>query len=354
VPRHLAFFLHGMGQHEDGWETSAVRVLRDVFDDYASLASRSFDDYFDVVALRYSDSFDELTRTWRDAPQDLKSSLTDVSGSARRQIEREIDRVAGWVEVDDSFFWTHAMDVILYRFFSLVRERIDASIAAGIVGRLADDDGAYRGWCVVAHSLGTAVAHNVLNKIYGTPLDDGTTLNVGDTRPTTVMMVANVSRVLQLPGAKVYETRVAPGSVNTGRVCEYYLNARHRLDPFVQPKAFDPDNWPDPFNADNGYYQHLRVGHILNANIHALDHYLKNPRVHVPFFRSILGREVIPRQEYAEACLRFDNETLHGQLDQLREALDQHLPATTDDWRSLIKSVKTFREFLNRFGEGDA
>ena len=166
-----------------------------------------------------------------------------------------------------------------------------------------------------------------------------------ETRCTTLAMIANVSRVLQRNDAKVLESRVMPGSAAAGRLCSFYLNVRHKLDPFTIPQAFDPGEWPDSATFSTERYQHIQPSHIHFEsdelpNIHALDHYLRNPRVHVPFFRSILGRNIVTAEDYRLAKVRFDSEVRSNTLDKARSALESRLPARSGNWRNLLASIK--------------
>ena len=165
-------------------------------------------------------------------------------------------------------------------------------------------------------------------------------------------MVANVSRVLQLPGLKVFASKVKPGSALLDRVCETYLNVRHQFDPFVFPQAFKPDpEWPDPVTHNSDQYQHIRPSHLVLKNykdVHDLDHYLRNPRVHVPIFRGLFGSDLYPEEEFKKACEKFDSGVLNENTNAMREKLQGLLPAESDSWGALIPVL------FNLFKKGSA
>ena len=196
-------------------------------------------------------------------------------------------------------------------------------------------------WSVIGHSLGTSVVHNALNTLYSSPVDGEGPLHPAETRPRTLMMVANVSRVIQRPGAKVLESQVQPGPVSAERLCGFYLNVRHRLDPFVHPKPFQPDLWPDAATFATSAYQHIQPSHIhfdpeAITRVHDFDQYLKNPRVHVPLFRSILGDVLIPDAEFQTTRQQFDAAVVSSNIDLARQRLEARLPAPTGGWQVLI------------------
>jgi hypothetical protein len=331
--KHILFFVHGMGEHDNTWHEEGLKVIRDSYNDYERFKDRSFDDYVEAVPIVYDDVF----KTWRQRMKDdftaFKAALTG-SLATGESLPGELDKLGDWIGAgDDSFAWTHAMDVILYRSFSLISMAVNVSVCKQILERLQHGD--YKTWSLLSHSLGTSVTHNALSILYDKhgPLGDGEVLDPAQTRPRTVMMVANVSRILQQGDSKVYESRVQPGSISAERLCGYYLNCRHKLDPFCSPRPFNPDNWPDPPTFNSDAYQHSQPGHLEELSesgvmkVHDFAHYLKNPRVHVPLYRSLFGRSRIPDSEFQQAKAQFDAAIWAPHLDAVRKELEHILPA---------------------------
>jgi hypothetical protein len=156
-------------------------------------------------------------------------------------------------------------------------------------------------------------------------------------------MVANVSRVLQLSDVKVLESKVKPGPASLGRACDTYLNFRHLFDPFTFPQPFEPDNsWPPPGTFRPEQYQHIRPSHLVIdklRDVHDLEHYLANPRVHVPIFRGIVGASAIPKAEFERACSKFDDDQARHNVDAIRDALQARIPNKNTDWKQLLKTL---------------
>lgn len=351
TPAHMLFFVHGMGEHDENWHVPGLTQLKASFADYEVLKNRNFDDVFKSVPVVYDDI---LQRTRERANKDFAAFkavvLADVGSDDLiiSAVDKELDKYGDLVGVDNGFAWTHILDVILYRFSNTIRMGIDVSVAEQITRSLSQNS--HVTWSVLAHSLGTSVAHNSLNSLHNTgfphaPNGPIKRLDPLESRCNTLAMIANVSRVLQRDDAKVYQTRVKPGSASAGRLCSFYLNVRHKWDPFTMPKPFDPDLWPDPATFSTQRYQHIRPSHIHFENtelprIHDFDHYVSNPRVHVPFFRSILGRNIVTDEEYRLAKATFDSELHSETLDKARAALEGRLAAPRGNWRNLLAAIK--------------
>jgi len=346
MAKHALVFIHGMGEQTADWHQPALKVLSDAFPMYDSFKGSSFLDFVEPIPVLYSDLFSELRETWKTDVGQIKTILgaqLDAADVPQRQsIEQQIDSVATSIGAGtDTFVWTHAMDVVLYRFFKLVRQAVDIKVANQM---LAATDMKFSSWSIIAHSLGTAVTHNTLQKLYTTGLIAGQPpLKTQETRPRVLAMVANVSRVLQLPTVKVFSSKVMPGPALQDRACDTYLNARHVFDPFMYPQPFEPDHtWPTPDTFDPTQYQHIRPTNIALdrlIDVHDLENYLQNPRVHVPIFRGIVGSASISADEFAAACSKFDQKIASNEIDSIRDALEKKLPAKNTDWPTLLQSL---------------
>ncbi|HEY4212855.1 MAG TPA: hypothetical protein VGM84_15340 [Steroidobacteraceae bacterium] len=346
MAKHALVFIHGMGEQTQGWHQPALDVLSKAFPTYELLKNRSLTDFVEPVPILYSDFFTQLRNTWKTDVGQIKLALGQELQAAdvpqRDAINNRFDSIANTIGAGtDSFVWTHAMDVVLYRFFSLTRQRVNVSVGKQIVAAAGPE---FRGWSVIAHSLGTAVIHNTLNALYSTALIPGQPpLKPQETRPKVLAMVANVSRVLQLPAVKVFSSLVMPGDATQGRACDTYLNVRHVFDPFMFPQPFEPDNtWPTPGTFVPSQYQHIRPSNIdiqKLTDVHDLENYLENPRVHVPIFRGIVGPDVIPDGEFQEKCTAFDKKIAAAELNAIREALEQLIPAKTAEWSQILQTI---------------
>lgn len=347
MAKHALVFVHGMGEYADGWHEPAMTVLSAAFAEYEAFKGTAFTDLVTPVPTNYSTLFTKLREQWKKEVGAIKTTLGQqldaVDKTEKAKVDKEIDNVAEKIGAGaDSFAWTHAMDVVLYRFFALARHAVNVDLAQQIMAKATTAQ--FDGWSVIAHSLGTAVTHNTLHALYTTQLVPGQPpLKPMETRPKVLAMIANVSRVLQLPDLKVFGSKVCPGSALLDRVCQIYLNVRHQWDPFTIPQPFIPDpGWPDAVTFNSSQYQHIRPSHLRlkkYMDVHDLAHYLMNPRVHVPIFRGIFGDSVIPPPEHTRACETFDAGVVDANTNDIRDELDKLLPAAADQWPKLLALV---------------
>jgi len=346
MSKHALVLIHGMGEQTAGWHAPALKVLTDAFPTYDLFKGQNLLDLVEPVPVLYADFFTKLRETWKTDVGLIKLALGQEMEAAdtlqRQAVNDRFDSIANAIGAGtDTFVWTHAMDVVLYRFFSLTRQRVNVSVGMQMTTAA---DMKFSGWSVIAHSLGTAVVHNTLNTLYSDELiPDKPALKPQETRPKVLAMVANVSRVIQLPAVKVFSSKVMPGPASLGRVCDTYLNARHVFDPFMFPQPFEPDHtWPPPDTFAPFQYQHIRPSNVdieKLTDVHGLENYLVNPRVHVPIFRGIFGENVIPDAEFSSACTAFDKKMAAAELDAIRDSLEKLIPAKTTDWPKLLQSM---------------
>ncbi len=354
MTKHVVFFVHGMGTHDNTWHEAGLKALSSAWSEYDNLNDDTLGDKIEAIPIIYDDIF-ELWRQRMKADFDsfkgaLFSNASSIADEDKGQLDavtKKLDKISDWIGAGEpEFVWTHAMDVILYRFFTQIRMAVDVSVLTQIMERV--NEGGFKTWSVIGHSLGTSVVHNCINSLYGAGVGDVAVLSPDETRPRVIMMVGNVSRVLERPGAKAFESRVKPGASNTGRTCGYYLNVRHKLDPFTFPRPFERDPWPDATTFMTDRYQHIRPAHVQFTNaelmkVHAFDHYVKSPRVHIPFFRAILGNIFISDDEFRDAKAGFDADQLGSAIDQVRIVLESKLPAPGSNWGVFVELFKKLK-----------
>jgi pimeloyl-ACP methyl ester carboxylesterase len=344
---HLVFLVHGMGVHNGAWSTPYVDAIEGAYDQYESLSSTPLKDRFQFVEITYDDIFQEIVTQWSDNATLISAAAAEVGAP----VSKLTDWLKGASKIDGNFQWTHAADVLLYRCFSLVRERVCVHVATQLVKAIDQqikEDGVSR-WSVIAHSLGTAVIHDTLARLWDPKATKpgGVTFSTSNEQAQLVAMIANVSRVLETPPYDVYQSAVQPGrNAQAGRGCNYYLTARHLYDPFTIPSMFRPQMWPDEnaLLAKPPRYLYAEVDHIHDWNVHDFGHYLKNPKVHVPLLRRLTDETQISDAEYQHAVARFRT---FGPLEdqaaiQIRQKLEGLLPAQSADWMAIGQIWKGF------------
>jgi hypothetical protein len=160
-----------------------------------------------------------------------------------------------------------------------------------------------------------------------------------------IAMLANVSRVLQTV-PKALDGTVRPGAAGQeGHGCLTYMTFRHILDPFCIPKMFRPLNWPDEHAVERGAYCYVEVDHIHDLNVHDLNHYLKNPLVHIPIFRSLAGFQsavTIDEEKQALESFRKFGDLTENVAIEFKGQLESVAPGINDDWQK-------YREIWDQF-----
>src|SRR5215213_8105724 len=175
MAKHIVFYVHGMGQHDTAWAEAAggpVDTLRRASTAYAYFADRPLDTLVDVVPVRYDEIFQAAVERWRRGAEPAASLDPDNA------FGRVLDALAGASE--QSFFWGHAADVL-----EQIAERVERAWAEEGTARCS----------VIAHSLGTAVAHDSVH-LLGTRRwgNAASPFHPSHWRFQHVVMVANTSR----------------------------------------------------------------------------------------------------------------------------------------------------------------
>lgn len=345
--KHTLFLVHGVGVHTpDVWSDDVTAKLKEVSKAYAFFQNQPLEDLVDFVPVSYDRFLIAALNRWKQSGQSL-------AAFARTSQLVDADSMS-WLEdvrpEDGSVVWTHVADVVLYRFFKLEQNRIQDSVKLQFGERVAAvlDRDASAGFSVVAHSLGTAVAHDALAELASPRLDGKlNTLAPPNFRFNSIHMLANTSRLLQTR-IKAYESLVRPGPRNSkSSYCLRYYNYRHELDPVPGVRAFEPSGWGDLFTGEV-------VRHYRDWDIHGFTHYLDNPRVHVPILNSITRTDAIPRPERAQAIGAYPQ--FGGRLQVLPDLQAKisklgALKHQIGEDSSLAEAFETIREMLDVLGE---
>lgn len=297
--KQVLFLLHGMGESADGplqqsdkskWSTEVEAQLRAAASAYAGFPH----DKLVIVPILYDDVFVTYAKTWAELAEQL-------SGSS-------LSPLVSWLEdaASSDFFWSNVGDVIQYRALEQVRKHVVTHVAAQMA-RVIDEHGTglKAKYSILSHSLGTAVAHDAVQKLATTPIDSNTVLQPPGFRFETFVALANVSRLVWATDARFYdETRVRPlgaGLSDDRCAVRHYINVRHVADPFPSIVRFVRKSWPA------ASYLSLELRHVRKLNVHAFTHYLASPEVSDMLLYQLFGGTVIPRAQMMQRANRFQN-----------------------------------------------
>jgi hypothetical protein len=290
----LLFVIHGMGAgarpaSDPDWWTGVVGDLRTSAKTYKHGADLALETakagQVLVVPLTYHQLFDDIRAKWADESSDEAGWLPLLEQLAFHPAT--LAKLPGWVVAAGSFFWTHVLDVLLYRYvadFTIPIRQLVATQIASAWHRADIDNDAGTSVHFLAHSLGTAVLHDAIAVLGG---EDG----FGPTTHviSSIVTCANVSSVLE-NGFPAYDSvdrpinAPPPPDGMTGG----YLSFRHELDPIAEiVKTFRGDHhgWP----ADS-YVDEVTID-VKDWNVHGFTHYLDNPVTHLRLFERLWPNE---------------------------------------------------------------
>ncbi|WP_290649120.1 hypothetical protein [Aquisalimonas sp.] len=344
--------VHGMGQHtEASFRGEVLNACQQAFGLYESLKDQNVTDKFGVIAVGYGDFFESLRNMLGERSQSLGEQL-QTNRRARLISTDAVARLNGIESeiANDSFFTTHWLDVLLYR-FTILNEPIRLRLAERLATVIAEHGPS--NVHVLGHSLGTAVVHDTLAKAYGPDDFRDEAGNARNLNPTThrlgsVHMVANVSRALdsfQGVGASI----VKPGR---GGCVSRFQEHRHKLDPITWVRPFDPkdnDGWVTP-TAYRRSYALNRLQAVTGANTHAIGHYLLDPQVHRPLFLHLFDFRP-DADEAATAHQRFADRSLRERAAELQNAIGDFRPGSDDGVMDVLRAAQALNAQVQRFGE---
>ena len=316
MAKNIVFVLHGIGEYDTDWlqaDSMVAHQLRVDAKNYGFFEGKSLDTYVEFVPVLYDDVFQRILKHWSDLGEALSNAvpaMPDVAAKALEYIKKADD---------DKWAIKYAGDVVLYWGFRLFQQRVVLRVLSQITQKIADTIAAsdqVPGYHILAHSLGTAVAHDSLHHL-GTEdwlgalahapfADPDGDVGRGDRdayldalervrsefgianpfHPSifqfeTVSMVSNVSGLIH-PSENPYHSIVRPGSASAeGAFTKNYININHKYDPisiagnFKMPRAWEMQGGID-----------LKVDHVLYENIHSAAHYMAHPNIHLRLLQS--------------------------------------------------------------------
>lgn len=310
MAKSTVFLVHGVGKQTKGWSTKKdgpVTTLTTAAKRYACFKDRPLTDQINFVEIRYDDIFDAVLDSWSNLATQLKADAGGLLTGGSLKVLDDLKKG------NKNTFAQYGGDVLLYRLFPVYAKAVLLRVMAQITAEVAKNDAVDYG--LVAHSLGTTVAHDALH-ILADGTWQGTGLIVDDVdlgkagisgeqtaidkvfaldrdnpyapgssrfRWYSIMMVANTSPLLHVTRKDPYSSYVRCGVYNDTRsISHFFYDVDHRLDPicWVKPFTKSETHWTvDPVE--------ITLDHIYDSNVHSFAHYLMHPAVHGPLFRDL-------------------------------------------------------------------
>ena len=292
----ILFVIHGMGAGarpagDPQWWTSVVDGLRKSARKYGHdkefvLGGQREAGQVLVVPLTYHQIFDEVRAKWSEQSAS-ETGWVPLAQQLAFNDPRAMAKLPGWVQRAGKFFWTHVLDVLLYRYvaeFTIpIRELIAFQIEDAWSKADLDND-TNTSVHFLAHSLGTAVLHDSIAFLGQDPA-----FGAGTHQISSIITCANVSWVLE-NGFPAYDSIDRPRNAPPppqGMTAAYF-SFRHELDPIAEiVKTFraDEHGWPP-----SSYRDEVAID-VKDWNVHGYDHYLDNPIAHLRLFQRLWPTE---------------------------------------------------------------
>ena len=350
--KHVIFLVHGMGVYQkvaegdplkrldsDAWFEGVQKDIKSSYNSYSALKDRDFDKHYRFVNINFDRYFDLLLTNTGSAVENLSIALPGIIPPSLVQLFSKSK------EIEDNFFWTHIVDVILYRYLKGVRRAVKAHVMAKILreifGTKTNPYARPRQWSVVAHSLGTIVAHDAVSGIQGEAIKAGYTKAMP--KASMLAMIANVIPPLVSNNfGTAYNDFVRPDGQNS--ITYNYLSCAHRLDPLVQAFPFRSNEWADLLGNNDGgdgsfhffpSLNHYRpdlllddVGKLSGFDElipHSFKHYFSNPKVHIPLFSAMDSGFTLRNKEKNKIYRKYEKETNTQQREVISGLLDNFI-----------------------------
>lgn len=342
MAKHQIFLVHGMGNFEPGWSGGVQQQLRELFKEYPR--ATAFGQEVEYREIVYNDVFESWRKLWKEQTSQAVDALKGVgldSGVAKELVQLA-EAPSG-----DGFLRTHVLDVLMYRFLLQVSEEVCQSVRAQITkALLALPDQQSVHYSVIAHSLGTAVTYE---SFFGMmTADDPLRMAF---RPDNVFMVANCIVPLWNRGGTPYQPIMAPSLGYSDGWCFKLSNFRHELDPVAMLIPFEPkDAWFPPLAPRKEVYldQQIPAGDIQDPNVHALEHYLSHPSVHIPILRTLSYQNAISDADETNALAAWRKKNLlNTKLKDAQDKLEAMLVTkATASWKNEYVMLKALRDLV--------
>jgi hypothetical protein len=346
--RKVLVLIHGMGAHtSDSFKKEVIEASNNSLQRYPSFKNIKFEDQVHIESISYDDIFEkhrkDLAKNADSITEAIKKYLPNVA------IPNVIEKLLTFEQGlgDDKFENSHILDVLLY--LTLVGAEVRAKVTvelAKVFKKYNDSD-----ICILAHSLGTAVAHDSMDMLFTDKEPEDGQLPISSHKIHKYWAFANVSRIIvtlsgkQSPLASI----VKPG----GDGClGSFGNVYNELDPFVLDifKRFNParsDGWINP-NIYEFFYQTINTKKVSRINTHSIKGYIEDPDVCHEFLNTFFSFLPSP-EEKKLGDAKFKN--IESEFQKIKKFIGEI--NSYEDIVSFINALKEFKDFLIKEGSDE-
>lgn len=322
--------VHGIGTHKPGnMKAAFTSAINETAQKHFGLAyDINTDSQVTIREFNYSEEFDQerqkMAKAAKGGHEQLVSQLTEFTNGLPSSLVKKL--LKGLTKLDkDGFIYEYLLDILLYG-STHCGPRTRARMTDEI-NQLVNNKGKL---VIVAHSMGTAVAHDSLNSLY--------TQHPKINTVKGLVTFANVSRMLplisRLPDPS--QSRVHLDTDNNGCIRDFFINGHNVLDPLTH---FLPFHKTQSFNV-----QHLLQSIQKKVNPHGFGQYAAHPDFVAEFLNNVC---YAPKRLYSEDVKKALHSYKQGSLNHKFEDVRTKLDDLTDDdinIRELIAFFKAVKE----------
>ncbi|MFA3789793.1 hypothetical protein AB6T38_01605 [Aliiglaciecola sp. SL4] len=347
MSKPILILMHGVGVHTSAsFKKSLVKAANKALHRYPSYENLEFEEQFEGIhSISYDHKFEEMRKIISDNGSTVEAYIKQhLGGLELPNLATQligIDSSLG----EDKFINTHGLDVLLYLslFGESVRGYVNTKLLT-IIKQYPIGTPIH----FISHSLGTAVLHDSLNKLFTFDEPNDTQLSAHNYRLNSYWSFANVSDlVTSVSGlTSPYESKVKPGI--EGIISEFY-NIYHELDPicFDIFKRFDPadDGTWLPSDIFNSSYLKIVNTKVSRKDTHSIEGYIEDPNVSYLLLYNLISNFDPSSEERDIANSKFVH--LEALVDEIRDY--QITNNYSSDLKGLVEAIEKLEEFI----EGD-
>tara|TARA_Y100001973_G_C5175440_1_gene321598 strand:- start:295 stop:1350 length:1056 start_codon:yes stop_codon:yes gene_type:complete len=348
MSKPIILLIHGMGTHPPG---NMRKEFIDGINDTAKLfeiTDFDIEEKAQIEEFNYSEFLDSRRKADAEYAKSVAGLMTYLQG--RGMGERVAKKLSGFFANfdEDEIFYTHWMDVIYYG-LTFWGEKIRIDCAKRINDLMCQGHAQVRDVHVVAHSLGTAVFHDTVAKLFRKDADiydEVPQIDIGRFKLESVTSIANVSRLLNL----LNDIADPHHSILKKNGCTNILyNVRNEFDPFTWVKTFD--------RKSNDVTDYIETTTVRKLNTHDFKEYISHPAVAWLMLNSFLGTSV-SANTFAAAMQKYEESSVERSLNELRELVHDikeggDFDDRVDAVKALVTKSKALKEKFQHFVSDD-
>jgi hypothetical protein len=342
----IVILVHGMGTHPLDNMTKEFKAGLNEAAKGFDLENFDIDTHMEIVEFNYSESLDEIRKKLAEDAQEITSSFDSLPGSGNLiGIVHKLIKFQSNFDEDDSIY-THWLDVLLYA--SFYGEKLRVELAKKINGILKRANG--RRIHIVAHSLGTALVNDTLEKFYkvgpeGKDNNGAPYLRAGTDNIKTLWTFANVSNLLHI--LSPIDTGTNGTVVKSGPTgcTDFLYNVHHELDPFTWFYQYKPE-------IESGKNFTNKI--VRKKNTHSFQEYISDPEVAQYMLAELTDMDSILEPQRLKSCIDKHREgEINGLFDEIKTKTSGLRGGEIQSIPDLLKLINDFKEKVKEIAEQD-